>query len=387
MADRPDEMFCPACGERIRRSANFCRYCGEPNRKQGQSGWGPGPSRSDGPGGEGGSHETGRREREPQSAGGRDGGWERTRRGTPPESPGRRSGPHEPGDGPRRQPDAYGENGVPWRAFLPPQARRPDDSTLRVVGAAIGLGLLGFALLAVITVVISGVGFAAGLSLPAVLLVGTVVGQYIGFLGLSLWYLRYRGLDWDHIKGYLGIRRPTLREIGLIFAAWLVLIIGAIAISILAQFIAELLGAGQPGEAEQDITRILADNPEYVPGAIIIMFLVVGPCEEILFRGIVQGRLREHLSAAPAIGITSVFFAVLHVGGIGGSLEGILISISVLALSGAVLGSLYEYTQNLVVVSLLHGFHNSVIVLIVYANAVYNLEEAVITPLVVVLPV
>lgn len=384
MDDPPDEMFCPSCGERIRRSANFCRHCGEPNRKRDQFGWGPAPGRSDeettgdshhaghsdGPGhhpagspDETDSHHAGPDD-EPRDA------WSKTHRGPPPES----RGPPQPG-----QPEA--DDSVPWRAYLPPQARDADRPTWAVVGIAIGIGLLGMLLLVLFTVLIAGIGFAAGASLPVVLLGGTVVGQYIGFFGLSLWYLRYRGLDWERIKGYLGIRMPTLKEIALIFVAWIVLLIGAIAISILAELLAELLGTGEPDDADQEIVEVLADNPEFVPIAILIMFLVVGPCEEILFRGIVQGRLREHLSAAPAIGIASVFFAVLHVGGIGGSLEGILIALSVLTVSGVVLGALYEYTQNLVVVSLLHGFHNSVIVLIVYVNAVYDLEGAAVAAL------
>jgi membrane protease YdiL (CAAX protease family) len=82
-----------------------------------------------------------------------------------------------------------------------------------------------------------------------------------------------------------------------------------------------------------------------------------------------------------------VFFAVLHVGGIGGSLQGTIIAVSVLAVAGAVLGSLYEYTQNLVVVALLHGFHNSMIVLFIYIGGVTNTEgAAVLTPLAGALP-
>ncbi|ERH08518.1 MAG: CAAX amino terminal protease family [halophilic archaeon J07HX64] len=243
-------------------------------------------------------------------------------------------------------------------------------------------------MLAVISLIAGGIGAAAGLSVPVVLLGGTVIGQYIGFAGLSVSYLRYRGLDWDNVRGYLGIRRPSLREVGLILLSWLAIILGAIVVTFAAQVITELLGSGQPGEAEQGITEVLADNPEYVPLAIAIMFLVVGPCEEILFRGIVQGRLREHLSAAPAIGITSVFFALLHVGGLSGSLQGAIIAVSVLAVTGTVLGSLYEYTQNLVVVALLHGFHNSMIVLFIYIGGATNAGEgaAVLAPLVSALP-
>jgi len=380
MDDHDDEMFCPSCGERMRRSANFCPNCGESNRKQAGARWGPDPDADPGtdPSGAPDGHSPGAGERRtartgpaptPEGAGGVGHG-----------GPGRQTA--RQGYEPREQPPA--DPDIPWRSYLPATARRVDPPTWRVVGVAIGLGLLGFLILAVVSLIAGGIGFAAGLSVPVVLLGGTVVGQYIGFAGLSVWYLRHRGLDWESVRGYLGIRRPSLRQVGLILLSWLAIVMGAIIVTVGAQLITELLGSGQPGEAEQGITEVLADNPEFVPLAIVIMFLVVGPCEEILFRGIVQGRLREHLSAAPAIGITSVFFAVLHVGGIGGSLQGTIIAVSVLAVAGAVLGSLYEYTQNLVVVALLHGFHNSMIVLFIYIGGVTNAgeEAAVLTPLV-----
>jgi membrane protease YdiL (CAAX protease family) len=377
MDDDDDEMFCPSCGERMRRSVNFCSNCGESNRKQAGARWGPDPERNREPD----SNSPGAEER-------------RTVRTGPTPTPEGAGGVGHGGPGgqatrqgysPREQPPT--DSDVPWRSYLPATARRVDLPTWRVIGGAIGLGLLGFLILAVVSLIAGGIGFAAGLSVPVVLLGGTVIGQYIGFAGLSVWYLRYRGLNWESVRGYLGIHRPSLRQIGLIPLSWLVIILGAAIVTVGAQIITELLGSGQPGEAEQGITEVLADNPEFVPLAIVIMFLVVGPCEEILFRGIVQGRLREHLSAVPAIGITSVFFAVLHVGGIGGSLQGTIIAVSVLAVAGAVLGSLYEYTQNLVVVALLHGFHNSMIVLFIYIGGVTNTEgAAVLTPLAGALP-
>lgn len=366
MDDHDDEMFCPSCGERMRRSANFCSNCGNSNQKQAGTRWGPDPDPDPESDREPNSHNPGTGERRPA----------RTGPGPTPEAAG---GVGRGGSGGQRTQQGYepreqspADSDVPWRSYLPTTARRVDPPTWRVIGGAIGLGLLGFLMLAVISLIAGGIGAAAGLSVPVVLLGGTVIGQYIGFAGLSVSYLRYRGLDWDNVRGYLGIRRPSLREVGLILLSWLAIILGAIVVTFAAQVITELLGSGQPGEAEQGITEVLADNPEYVPLAIAIMFLVVGPCEEILFRGIVQGRLREHLSAAPAIGITSVFFALLHVGGLSGSLQGAIIAVSVLAVTGTVLGSLYEYTQNLVVVALLHGFHNSMIVLFIYIGGATN---------------
>lgn len=377
MDDQSEMMYCPSCGERIRRSVNFCRFCGEPNRKQSQGEWGPdqGDSRQRHHSREQGQYRSGK---------------EST---TGPQ----RESPQRPRSG-RQGPGEYREHGEQrtsrerrrseeHQSETTDELGTVDESGLRVLGIGIGLGLLAMALLVVFTVVGSVPVAQLGVPTPAALLFGTVIGQYVGFMGLSLWYLRYRGLDWQQVRSYLGIRKPTLKQLGLILGAWLLILAGSMVIGLVAEFAADFLGSGDPGQAEQDITQILADNPGLVPLAIIMMFLVVGPCEEILFRGVIQGRLREHFSAGVAIGVTSVFFGSLHVAGIGGSLEGIILALSVLTLAGAVLGSLYEYTQNLVVVALLHGFHNSMVVLFIYASEVYDLESAIIEPLLVAIPI
>jgi len=372
MEDGSDEMFCPSCGERMRRSANFCSNCGEPNRKQDRVEWGP--SRAGG----GSDPEAGRRN---------------TRRGQTP-TPGGQPSPdrapqpgREPQPGPTRGPPGRGsgvpdepvppadaEESIQWRSYLPNQVRRTPESGWRTAGVAIGLGVLGIVLLFVTSLIIGGITAAVGLSLGVALVVGTVIGQLLGFMGLSLWYLRNRGLDWDRVKGYLGIRRPTLKQVGLIFGAWIVLLIGMVTVGGIGQVLLDFLGAGDTS-AEQESTQIFADNPELLPVGIAMMFLVVGPSEEILFRGVIQGRLREQFSALPAIGLTAVFFASIHAPGFIGSIEGVVLGVSVLVVGGVVFGAVYEYTENLVVVALLHGFHNSMILVFIYLGETTDIQE------------
>lgn len=398
MEDGSDEMFCPSCGERMRRSANFCSNCGEPNRKQDGVDWGPSQA-GDGDRNTSDTEVYGRAEGPSRAGGGgpsAEAGRQNTRRGPTP-APGR--GP-QPASGRAPPPGGRGggpgeyvspadtENTAQWRSYLPEQIRqlpeadwRVAESRWRVAGVAIGLGVLGIILLAIISIVVGGITAAVGLSVGIALVFGTVIGQWLGFMGLSLLYLRRRGLDWDHVKRYLGIRRPTLKQVGLIFGAWIGLLIGMVTVGGIGQVLLDFLGAGD-ASAEQESTQIFADNPELLPLGIAMMFLVVGPSEEILFRGVVQGRLRERFSAVPAIAVTAVFFASIHAPGFIGSLQGIVLGISVLVVGGVVFGAVYEYTENLVVVALLHGFHNSMILVFIYLSETTDIQqEAVLSSL------
>lgn len=389
MDDNADEMFCPSCGERINRTDTFCRFCGAQNTKGEGRSWGPTrgfpPGETDLSGGD--RRSSSDSEHTTARDGWNEGGSE-TRRW--------RDGSSQTRRGPRQ---AYGqserEQGADsdanrWRRHFPNQ--NPDKSNLRVVAGAIGLGLLGFILLQLFSIVGLLPAFLTGASAETVLesteaiLFGTAVGQILGFVGFSLWYLRRRGLDWDGIKSYLGVRRPTLREGGIILGAPFVIFLGAIVVGLIATALGELLGISDPDEpvgAEQDITDALASNPELIPFAILMMFLIVGPAEEIMFRGVVQARMRERISAVPAIILTAIGFALIHVPGfaLGASLLDILTGVAVLTIGGIVFGYVYEKTENIVVVSILHGFYNSIVLVLVYIVAVYDLDEMMVSVL------
>ena len=94
---------------------------------------------------------------------------------------------------------------------------------------------------------------------------------------------------------------------------------------------------------------------------------VVGPCEEILYRGVIQNRLRERFSRIPAIVAASVIFASVHIVAFGTTDPvAILTTVSVLAVTSLVLGGVYELTGNLVVPWLLHSLHNSILMAVAF---------------------
>jgi membrane protease YdiL (CAAX protease family) len=238
---------------------------------------------------------------------------------------------------------------------------RTDESTLGAVARASGLAILGIVLLVVVSVIASVIGFGLGLPTVLVLGLGTAIGQYVGFVGLAVSYLQRRGLDREGIRSYLGVRWPTLREIGIVLAGYLALVL----LLLVAAAIAQVL-LPEPAENEGAAAIGDANSPLVYIGALVFMFLVVGPSEEVLYRGVVQNRLRETLSPIPAIVIASGIFAAVHVVALAGSLTAMLTTVTILFVPAIVLGVVYEYTGNIVVPAVLHGTHNSILITLLF---------------------
>ena len=243
-------------------------------------------------------------------------------------------------------------------------------SVPRTVAVAVGLGLLGPVIALVSTV---GVGVATvSVEIPLVvsLLVGLFFGQYVAFGGLSVAYLRSR-FDWSGVRSYLGVEVPTPREIGVVLGGWVALV----ALLILTSVVVQTLSPTEP--APNQGAEFAMQNPAIIPLLIVVMFLVVGPCEELLYRGVVQGRLREALPVVPSILIASALFALIHVMALTGGASARLTTVAILFVPSVVFGAVYEYTENIVVPSLLHGLHNAVLFTLLYVSLAYGdeLEE------------
>jgi membrane protease YdiL (CAAX protease family) len=112
------------------------------------------------------------------------------------------------------------------------------------------------------------------------------------------------------------------------------------------------------------------------PGTLIwlipLSLLVIGPGEELLFRGIIQGRLRESFGPVGAIVLASATFAPAHILALTGSLQALAVTIAVLFVPALVFGVTYELTDNLVVPSVIHGAYNATVFGIVYIGLRYG---------------
>ena len=254
-------------------------------------------------------------------------------------------------------------------AVSPTASEGPDGRAVAVaIGTALLLGILGPAIALASGGVVLGINtVTGGLPLAASLALTLVLGQYVAFGGLAVGYLAWRGLDRAGIVAYLGVRRPSLKEIGIVIGSWALILVAITAVSAVIQQLGTETASNQSAE-------LAMQNPAIIPLLIAASFLVIGPSEEILYRGVVQGRLRETLSPAPAILVASAIFAAVHVMALTGGLSGRLTTIAILFLPSIVFGAVYEYTENLVVPALLHGLHNAVIFTILYVTIAYSDE-------------
>jgi membrane protease YdiL (CAAX protease family) len=110
----------------------------------------------------------------------------------------------------------------------------------------------------------------------------------------------------------------------------------------------------------------LVDTPIPVETLLAVMIpaslLVVGPAEELLFRGTIQKYLRERFSATGAILGAGVLFALVHVPTlVVASGPSAALSLGVILLVGLSFGWLYERTGSVVAAMVAHGGYNALI--------------------------
>lgn len=115
------------------------------------------------------------------------------------------------------------------------------------------------------------------------------------------------------------------------------------------------------------------EQPDVLLILIPASFLIIGPGEELLFRGVVQGRLGEVFSTPVAVGLASVLFASVHWFALsGGSAAGNLLLLAILTIPAVILGVSYECSGNIVVPALIHGAYNATIFTLIYVAIVYG---------------
>jgi hypothetical protein len=109
-------------------------------------------------------------------------------------------------------------------------------------------------------------------------------------------------------------------------------------------------------------------DPRFFLYMIPVSLLFVGPFEELVFRGVVQGVFRRRYGGAVAIGAAATLFGVAHLVALTGS--GSRVSyLAVAAILGLVLGYVYERTENLAVPAVIHGGYNALLFSVQYVAA------------------
>lgn len=234
------------------------------------------------------------------------------------------------------------------------------ESRLRLIGLSLGLTVaavvLGILVLLLLAQLVAGAGIE--LSGPTQLVLSLVALQGIAFPVSGIVYLRWRG----HDLSFIPVSFPSLRQLGIVVGGW----IGALLLVSAATAIVASLG----GEAAQNQAgEVALENPGFIPYLIPLVFLLNGPGEELLFRGVIQGTLRERFGPAGAVILASLMFAPLHIIALTGSLQAALTTIAILFVPSLVFGATYELTDNFVVPALVHGLYNATLFGLVYLAA------------------
>jgi len=207
-----------------------------------------------------------------------------------------------------------------------------------------------------------GVVFSLLLSIPVLVVSLDVLTQFVvafvlselGFVAAAVAFLygTGRGLS------YLDVGPLDRRALGLVVAGT----VGLFVFRLVAILAAQALGLPLAGNS---VTRLAEQGLlETLLALIPLSILVVGPAEELLFRGVVQRYLSEELSVFSAVALASVLFALVHVPTtFVATPDPLAVGVTLTILFGLsmLLGYLYVWTENLLVPILVHGFYDALL--------------------------
>jgi len=261
--------------------------------------------------------------------------------------------------------DDVGDDDLSAETTVGPVGGRDRRAVARTIGVMLGLVVVAF-ILGVLAILLISVGLIlAGIEVTETdsLFVSLVGIQGIGFPLTAFGYLRYTGREFQR---FIPTRLPSLKEVLLVVGS---AIAALVLVAVTANVLVSLLGT-EP--AANSGGQTVAENPEIVPYLLPFVFLLNGPGEELLFRGVIQGRFREDFDAPAAIVLASLMFAPAHILSLVGSPQAAAVTISILTVPSLVFGAVYEYTDNFTVPALVHGLYNSILFGSVYLVSVYG---------------
>lgn len=251
------------------------------------------------------------------------------------------------------------------------------------VGVAVGLAASGMLLGFVALFFVAGAVRASGMGLSQSLniAISLLALQGIGLVGTAFLYLSATDKDISYVR----LRVPSLKQAAIGIGGVFAMLISVTALSVVIQTLGQ--SAAEHGTVEQ-----VSESPQIALYLIPLSILVIGPCEEFLFRGVIQTKLRESFSSLGAVGVASVIFSLIHIpaygsdvivdivqqGGVtAANLQSLSVTLSVLFVLSIILGYLYEKTGNLAVSMITHGFYNAVLFGLLYITAQYadEMEE------------
>lgn len=224
-------------------------------------------------------------------------------------------------------------------------------SVLLVLVAFLGAVLV----LALSISLLEGVGITQD-GTPALYQALSTGAYFFGMLGVVLLYL-----DWRSEFSLIQLRWPTRRDLAVIVGGTIAVVAVITGIQLALEFAGVEL-------ADNSAVTAGEDNPELYLYYIPVVILLNSPGEELLFRGVVQGKLRQAYGVVPAVLGAGAIFGLVHFAALGGdgSQAGY---IAIAALAGMVMGTLYEYSGNFAVPWIIHAAWNVLVYLNLYLGA------------------
>lgn len=215
-------------------------------------------------------------------------------------------------------------------------------------------GLLAISIWASILVSLAG-GESVGVMVRSAL---SIVSLGLGTGTVALVFLRVRGIG----RSYLDFKLPTRRDVGSIVVG----ILSIFVLMFILSFLLTELGIRTASHSVEQQAK--SGNPDILLLFVPLSWLVIGPCEELLYRNIIQKSLYDSFSDYGAVVVASVVFALAHVlayatGSTPLQLAGTLVVIFFLSL---VLGTVYLKTDNLTASALVHGTFDAIVFGVMY---------------------
>ncbi len=187
-----------------------------------------------------------------------------------------------------------------------------------------------------------------------VALIATPINETI-ILGITLLFARYRGASLKE----LGLKKMSLRTLAIVsvLAVFLFLIGLGVAISQEIVF--------GPDPTAEFLAKLMTPTNSFQLVVMIVVHLVlVGPCEELAFRGFVQKGFENSFGKMTGRLVASVLFGLPH------ALD-TLYAFAPAFVGGLVLGYVWQQTDgNTTASALMHGINNSISIAIMYFLAV-----------------
>lgn len=221
--------------------------------------------------------------------------------------------------------------------------------------AAVLAGLVLAALVANVAAILAAntaVGTDAG---QTTTFVAVILGTELSFLLVGAAFLRVRSAF------RLPLELPTREALPYLIGGLLASFLTAAASLAITDALVPAIELS-PGYAEYSRLDDLSGAGLAV-GAILSLVLV-GPVEEFFFRGVIQGRLREALGPASAVGIGGAVFALFHVYPVtllAPPVAALVHMAAYYTVAGAIFGWVYHRTDTLVAPILVHGTFNAVL--------------------------